>query len=63
MLIEFDGFGIDIKWFLIKNEEYWDKEIVKLDKVVINVVKEVLIVLNFYEIGEVDDMYLFGELV
>ena len=61
-LTEFDGPGTDTKWSLTKNEEYWDKETVKLDKVAINVVKEAPTALNLYETGEVDDTYLSGEL-
>ncbi|MGH2252059.1 ABC transporter substrate-binding protein, partial [Enterococcus faecalis] len=54
--------GPDTKWSLTENEEYWDIESVKLDKVPINVVKEAPTALNLYETGEVDDTYLTGEL-
>lgn len=48
VLVNFEGVGLDINWILEKNENYWDKDNVKLDKINFDVVKEVLIVLNLF---------------
>jgi oligopeptide transport system substrate-binding protein len=61
-LTDFDGPGTDTKWSYTKNDQYWDKDTVKLEKVSIDVVKEAPTAANLYETGEVDDTYLSGEL-
>lgn len=43
---------------LEKNEEYWDKENVQLDKVSMKVIKETSTALNLYESGDLDRVYL-----
>ena len=37
----FDGPGTDTKWSFKKNDQYWDKDTVKLDSVDVNVVKRI----------------------
>src|SRR5699024_7559376 len=43
---------------LEKNEEYWDKDNVEVDKVSMKVIKETSTALNLYESGELDRVYL-----
>lgn len=61
-LTDFDGPGTDTNWSFTKNDTYWDKDTVKLDKVVIDVVKEAPTSLNLYQDGQADDVPLSGEL-
>lgn len=44
-----------------KNEEYWDKDNVELDKATMKVIKEQSTALNLYESGELDRVYLSSE--
>lgn len=46
--------GVTLK----KNEEYWDKDNVEVDKVSMKVIKETSTALNLYESGELDRVYL-----
>jgi oligopeptide transport system substrate-binding protein len=46
-----------------KNENYWDKNTVKLNKVTVNVVKDGVTGVNLFETGKVDFTTLPGELV
>lgn len=61
-LADFDGPGSDTEWAYVKNEEYWDKDTVKLDKVNVNVVKVDSTALNMFQDGQVDDTPLAGEM-
>ncbi|QQV79525.1 hypothetical protein JG559_08975 [Enterococcus faecalis] len=45
-----------------KNDQYWDKDTVKLDSVDVNVVKESPTALNLFQDGQTDDVVLSGEL-
>ncbi|WP_270785634.1 oligopeptide ABC transporter substrate-binding protein Opp1A [Enterococcus faecalis] len=58
----FDGPGTDTKWSFKKNDQYWDKDTVKLDSVDVNVVKESPTALNLFQDGQTDDVVLSGEL-
>lgn len=61
-LTDFDGPGTDTNWSYTKNDKYWDKNTVKLDKVTIDVVKEAPTSLNLFQDGQADDVPLSGEL-
>ncbi|GCF92645.1 peptide ABC transporter substrate-binding protein [Enterococcus florum] len=62
VLSEFDGPGTDTEWAYVKNDDYWDKDTVQLDKINVSVVKEVSTALNLFEDGQADDIVLTGEL-
>lgn len=59
VLTEWDGTGLS--WSLEKNATYWDAEVVQLDKVNVDVVKETSTSVNLYENGEKDRVGLSGE--
>lgn len=61
-LTDFDGPGTDTSWSYSKNDKYWDKDTVKLDKVAIDVVKEAPTSLNLFQDGQADEVPLSGEL-
>lgn len=61
-LADFDGPGTDTAWTYLKNDAYWDKNEVTLDKIENQVVKESSTSVNLFESGEVDDILLTGEL-
>lgn len=61
-LTDFDGPGSDTNWSYTKNENYWDKNTVKLDKVAVKVIKESPTALNLFQDGQADDVPLTGEL-
>ncbi|MNW52322.1 Dipeptide-binding protein DppE precursor [compost metagenome] len=61
VLKDWDGTGLN--WSYAKNEEYWDKDNIKLDKINIQVVKEVGTGINLYESGAVDVASLSGEYI
>ncbi|MCB5951407.1 peptide ABC transporter substrate-binding protein [Enterococcus sp. BWT-B8] len=61
-LTDFDGPGTDTNWSYTKNEEYWDKDTVQLDKINVDVVKEAPTSLNLFQDGQADDVILNGEL-
>ncbi|QHS22667.1 peptide ABC transporter substrate-binding protein [Virgibacillus sp. MSP4-1] len=50
-------------WELVKNENYWDKEAVKMDKLTFEVVKDPQTAVNLYEKGKVDRIDLTSSLV
>lgn len=58
----FDGAGTDTEWSYVKNDTYWDKDTVNLDKVNVSVVKEASTALNLFQDGQADDVILTGEL-
>ncbi|MFX3673273.1 MAG: peptide ABC transporter substrate-binding protein [Paenisporosarcina sp.] len=58
-LTEWDGTGQS--WKLVKNEQYWDAENVKLTEINYDVVKEVATSVNLYKTGETDRAGLSGE--
>jgi oligopeptide transport system substrate-binding protein len=61
-LTGFDGPGTDTSWSYTKNDKYWDKDTVKLDKVAVDVVKEAPTSLNLFQDGQADEVPLSGEL-
>jgi len=58
----YKGPGVSTEWQYKKNDQYWDKDAVKLDKVDVKVVKEAGTALNMYEDNQIDETYLSGEL-
>lgn len=50
-------------WKMVKNEDYWDADTVKLEEINVKVVKEVSTGVNLYENGDVDRTGLTSELV
>ena len=60
-LAAWDGTGLS--WEYDKNDTYWDKDTVKLDKINVDVVKETSTALNLYDDGQIDRMALTGEYV
>ncbi len=58
-LTEWDGTGSS--WSLVKNDQYWDAENVKLTQINYDVVKETATGVNLYKTGEVDRVGLSGE--
>lgn len=58
-LANWDGTGLS--WQLLKNEQYWDKETVKLTEINYDVVKETATAVNLYTNGEKDRAGLSGE--
>ncbi|MBO0432720.1 peptide ABC transporter substrate-binding protein [Enterococcus sp. DIV0660C] len=61
-LEDFDGPGTDTEWTYKKNDNYWDKDEVKLSEVKVSVVKESSTSLNLFKDGQADDVILSGEL-
>lgn len=55
-LAAWDGTGLS--WEYDKNDTYWDKDTVKLDKINVDVVKETSTALNLYDDGQIDRMVL-----
>lgn len=51
-----------MEWDLVKNQDYWDQENVKSEKIHYDVVKETATALNLYEDGQLDVAYLSGTL-
>ncbi|MER2076807.1 peptide ABC transporter substrate-binding protein [Psychrobacillus psychrotolerans] len=58
-LAKWDGTGLS--WQLLKNEEYWDKETVKLTEINYDVVKEPGTAVNLYTEGQKDRAGLTGD--
>lgn len=58
-LAKWDGTGLS--WQLLKNEQYWDKDTVKLTEINYDVVKEPGTGVNLYTEGEKDKAPLTGE--
>lgn len=61
VLSEFKGAGTSSNWVYLKNETYWDKEEVKLDKIKFDVVKETTTNVNLFENGQTDEVSVLGE--
>jgi oligopeptide transport system substrate-binding protein len=61
-LTGFDGPGTDTEWAYEKNDQYWDKDTVKLQTINVSVVKESSTALNLFQDGQADDVILTGEL-
>lgn len=61
IMTNWDGTGLS--WSMEKNEDYWDADVVELDKINVNVVKETSTALNLYETDKIDRMKLTGEYV
>lgn len=61
-LTDFDGPGTDTSWSYTKNDKYWDKDVVKIDKIAVDVVKEAPTSLNLFQDGQADEVPLSGEL-
>ena len=59
VLQNWDGTGLN--WKLVKNDQYWDKDTVKLTEINYDVVKEVATAVNLYTNGEKDRAGLSGE--
>lgn len=57
-LTDWDGTG---NWKYVKNDQYWDKDSVKLDEITINVVKETATAVKLYEQGQIDRTVLSAE--
>ncbi|MGF2080798.1 peptide ABC transporter substrate-binding protein [Enterococcus casseliflavus] len=62
VLTGFDGPGTDTEWAYEKNDQYWDKDTVKLQMINVSVVKESSTALNLFQDGQADDVILTGEL-
>lgn len=52
-----------MEWTYEKNPDYWDNKTVELDKITVNVIKEVSTELNLYENGNTDIATLTGSFV
>ncbi|MGM0803151.1 MAG: peptide ABC transporter substrate-binding protein [Bacillota bacterium] len=50
-------------WQFKKNDQYWDKDTVKLDEVNVKIVKDIATGVNLYETGQVDSVGLNSEFV
>jgi oligopeptide transport system substrate-binding protein len=50
-------------WQFKKNDQYWDKENVKLDEINVKIVKDVATGVNLYETGQADSVGLSAEFV
>lgn len=61
LLADFDGPGTDVDWSLVKNDQYWDADNVKLEKVDFNVIKETATALSLFDSGDADEIQLTGE--
>lgn len=59
VLQNWDGTGLN--WKLVKNDQYWDKDTVKLTEINYDVVKETATAVNLYTNGEKDRAGLSGE--
>ncbi|WP_017381585.1 peptide ABC transporter substrate-binding protein [Paenisporosarcina sp. TG-14] len=59
VLEAWDGTGLS--WQLVKNDQYWDAEAVKLTEINYDVVKETATAVNLYTTGEKDRTGLSGE--
>lgn len=57
-LTEWDGTG---NWKYLKNDKYWDADTVKLDEIVVDVVKETSTAVKLYDQGKKDRVTLSAE--
>lgn len=55
--------GTNNSWTYVKNDQYWDKENVSLDKVEAQVIKEVTTAKNLFDDGQLDETKITGEIV
>lgn len=53
--------GINDSWSLVKNNNYWDKKSVKLNRLNMHVVKDQQTGLNEYQTGSLDELSLSGK--
>jgi oligopeptide transport system substrate-binding protein len=58
-----DWDGTNISWTYEKNKEYWDQDNVTLDKVELQVIKEVATGKNLFEDGQLDIVKISGDVV
>lgn len=58
-----DWDGTSMSWTYEKNNQYWDKKNVKLEKVQMQVVKEVGTGKNLFDDGKLDEVAISGEVV
>ena len=57
-LSDWDGTG---NWKYVKNDKYWDAETVKLEEIIVDVVKETSTAVQLYEQGKKDRVTLSAE--
>ena len=55
----FDGPGTDTEWAYEKNDQYWDKDTVKLETINVSVVKESATALNLFQDGQADECHSY----
>ncbi|MBP1039645.1 peptide ABC transporter substrate-binding protein [Vagococcus sp. BWB3-3] len=60
---DFAGPGIGGSWTYYKNDQYWDQEQVKLDKIDVQVIKETNSGIDLYKTGKIDQVAISGEYV
>ena len=53
--------GSNLSWKLVKNDDYWDKKAVKLDKITYQVVKDTNTGYNLFQSGKLDGTLLSAE--
>ncbi|WP_053217335.1 peptide ABC transporter substrate-binding protein [Virgibacillus senegalensis] len=58
-----DWQGTDSSWTFEKNEEYWDKQAVNVDRIEMNVVKDTSTAVNLYKKDQLDRIELTGDYV
>ncbi|SDK37403.1 peptide/nickel transport system substrate-binding protein [Sediminibacillus albus] len=58
-----DWSGTDSSWTFEKNQQYWDKQAVNMDKIEMNVVKDTSTAVNLYKKDELDRIELTGDYV
>lgn len=51
------------KWVMEKNEDYWDADVVQIEKITYNVVKDPQVAADLYEKGEIDRADISSDLV
>ncbi|RKQ31506.1 peptide ABC transporter substrate-binding protein [Oceanobacillus halophilus] len=58
-----DWESTDSKWTYVKNENYWDKDTVNMDRIEFNVVKDTNTAIQLYENDQLDRVNLDGDFV
>jgi oligopeptide transport system substrate-binding protein len=61
VLTEFSGPGIGADWAYLKNDSYWDKDNVHIDRINIKIIKETATAMSLFGTGEVDQIGISGE--
>lgn len=61
ILSDFKGPGTGSGWTYLKNEDYWDKEQVKLNQIKFDVVKETATNVNLFENEQTNEVSVLGE--